>query len=608
MCGIVGFCGKGAAAPFLLSGLEALEYRGYDSAGVALINGKKIDTSKTVERIGSLKAATDNGNALCGGVGIGHTRWATHGAPSVENAHPHLSGDSRFAVVHNGIIENYAEIKAELISEGVVFKSETDTEVVPHLLQKYYNGNLVEAVRLAVSRLEGSFALGIICTEHPDTLIAARSFSPLIIGLGEGENYIASDVTAIISKTRDIIYIDDGEIAELTSGGVTLFDKNGDVKEYTVSHVNWDVAAAEKGGYDHFMMKEINEQPRAFEQTVMSRIKNGQIVFDDLKLDAKTLNDINRITIVACGSAYHAGVVGKYVFEEMLRIPCDVDLASEYRYRNPITDSHTLTIIVSQSGETADTLAALNEAKRRGSHTLAIVNVVGSSIAKAADDVIYTWAGPEIAVATTKGYTTQLAVFYMFAIWAARLKGSMPSEEIDKIQNDLLRLPELISETLLLNDKIKGMAKHSVGEDSLFFIGRNIDYAVALEASLKLKEISYIHSEAYAAGELKHGTISLIEEGRTVIALACQEAFFDKLVSNIKEVHARGAYVIACANEDDTAINEVCEESILVPRVHPLLTASIEVVPFQLYAYYVALYRGCDIDKPRNLAKSVTVE
>ncbi|MEE0808461.1 MAG: glutamine--fructose-6-phosphate transaminase (isomerizing), partial [Acutalibacteraceae bacterium] len=340
----------------------------------------------------------------------------------------------------------------------------------------------------------------------------------------------------------------------------------------------------------------------------MSRIKNGQIVFDDLKLDAKTLNDINRITIVACGSAYHAGVVGKYVFEEMLRIPCDVDLASEYRYRNPITDSHTLTIIVSQSGETADTLAALNEAKRRGSHTLAIVNVVGSSIAKAADDVIYTWAGPEIAVATTKGYTTQLAVFYMFAIWAARLKGSMPSEEIDKIQNDLLRLPELISETLLLNDKIKGMAKHSVGEDSLFFIGRNIDYAVALEASLKLKEISYIHSEAYAAGELKHGTISLIEEGRTVIALACQEAFFDKLVSNIKEVHARGAYVIACANEDDTAINEVCEESILVPRVHPLLKASIEVIPFQLYAYYVALYRGCDIDKPRNLAKSVTVE
>lgn len=608
MCGIVGFCGNNVAAPFLLSGLEALEYRGYDSAGVALIDGDKINVRKTVERIGSLKAATDDGKAVSGCVGIGHTRWATHGAPSVENAHPHLSGDGRFAVVHNGIIENYAEIKAELEAEGVVFSSQTDTEVVPHLLQKYYKGDLIDAVRLAVARLEGSFALGIVCTEYPDRLIAARNFSPLIIGLGSDENYIASDVTAIVSKTRDIVYIDDGEIAELTSNGITLFGKDGKEKEYTVSHINWDVAAAEKGGYDHFMMKEINEQPRAVSQTVTSRIKNGQIVFDDLKLDAQTLSEINRITIVACGSAYHAGVVGKYVIEEMLRIPCDVDLASEYRYRNPITDSHTLTIIISQSGETADTLAALNEAKRRGSHTLAIVNVVGSSIAKAADDVIYTWAGPEIAVATTKGYSTQIAVLYMFAIWAARLKGSMPKEEIDEVQEDLLRLPELISETLLLNDKIKDMAKHSVGEESLFFIGRNIDYAVALEASLKLKEISYIHSEAYAAGELKHGTISLIEEGRTVIALACQEAFFDKLVSNIKEVHARGAYVIACANEGDTAINAVCEESILVPHVHPLLKASIEVIPFQLYAYYVALYRGCDIDKPRNLAKSVTVE
>ncbi len=608
MCGIVGFCGKGTAAPFLLSGLEALEYRGYDSAGVALIDSEKINVSKTVERIGRLKAATDNGNAINGSVGIGHTRWATHGVPSIENAHPHLSGDGRFAVVHNGIIENYAELKAELQAEGVEFNSQTDTEVVPQLLQKLYKGDLIEAVKQTVALLEGSFALGIVCTEHPEKLIAARKFSPLIIGLGLGENYIASDVTAIVSKTRDIIYIDDGEIAELTADGVTLFGKDGNAKEYTVSHINWDVAAAEKGGFDHFMMKEIFEQPRAVSQTVTSRVRNGEIVFDDLMLDKDRLAEINRITIVACGSAYHAGVVGRYVIEEMLRIPCDVDLASEYRYRNPITDSNTLTVIVSQSGETADTLAALNEAKRRGSHTLAIVNVVGSSIAKAADDVIYTWAGPEIAVATTKGYTTQLAVLYMFAVWAARLKGSMPKAEIDAVQADLLRLPELISETLLLKDKIKDMAKHSVGEDSLFFIGRNIDYAVALEASLKLKEISYIHSEAYAAGELKHGTISLIEQGRTVIALACQEAFFDKLVSNIKEVHARGAYVIACANEGDTAINDVCEEALFVPHVHPLLKASVEVIPFQLYAYYVALYRGCDIDKPRNLAKSVTVE
>ena len=608
MCGIVGFCGNSAAAPFLLRGLEALEYRGYDSAGIALIEKSGISVNKTVDRIGSLMSATNNGNDLPGNVGIGHTRWATHGAPSHNNAHPHLSGDGRFAVVHNGIIENYAELRAELISEGVCFKSETDTEVVPHLLQKYYNGDLTEAVAKATARLEGSYALGIICLEQPDTLMAVRKFSPLIIGIGEGENYIASDVTAIVAKTRDIIYIDDGQIAKITPQSIALYDACGNALDYTVSHIDWDVAAAEKGGFDHFMMKEIFEQPRAFEQTVTSRVKNGEIVFDDLKLNADTLSDINRITIVACGSAYHAGVVGKYVFEEMLRIPCDVDLASEYRYRNPITDNHTLTIIISQSGETADTLAALNEAKRRGSHTLAIVNVVGSSIAKAADDVIYTWAGPEIAVATTKGYTTQLAVLYMFSIWAARQKKSMADSEIDAIMESLLKIPDAISEVLLQKDNIAEMAKRNTSEESLFFIGRNIDYAVALEASLKLKEISYVHSEAYAAGELKHGTISLIEEGRTVIALACQEAFFDKLVSNIKEVHARGAYVIGCANEGDTAINEVCEQAIFVPQVHPLLKASVEVVPFQLYSYYVALHRGCDIDKPRNLAKSVTVE
>ncbi len=608
MCGIVGFCGNSAAAPFLLRGLEALEYRGYDSAGVALLDEDKISVNKTVERIGSLMSATDCGRNLKGLVGIGHTRWATHGAPSHDNAHPHLSGDGRFAVVHNGIIENYAELRDELIRDGVCFKSQTDTEVVPHLLQKYYNGNLIETISRVISRLEGSYALGIICSECPHTLMAVRKFSPLIIGLGENENYIASDVTAIVSKTRDIIYIDDGQIAKITPQSVELFDTCGKALGYTVSHIDWDVAAAEKGGFDHFMMKEIFEQPNAVNQTVTSRVKNGEIVFDDLKLDEKAIAQMHRISIVACGSAYHAGIVGKYVIEEMLRIPCDVDLASEYRYRNPITDSHTLTIIISQSGETADTLAALNEAKRRGSHTLAIVNVVGSSIAKAADDVIYTWAGPEIAVATTKGYTTQLAVLYMFAIWAARLKKSMPQSEIQDVMQSLLSLPDAISEVLLQKDKIKDMAKHSVGEESLFFIGRNIDYAVALEASLKLKEISYIHSEAYAAGELKHGTISLIEEGRTVIALACQEAFFDKLVSNIKEVHARGAYVIACANEGDSAIEEVCEEAIFVPRVHPLLKASLEVVPFQLYAYFVALYRGCDIDKPRNLAKSVTVE
>ena len=608
MCGIVGFTGKKETAEYLLDGLLKLEYRGYDSAGIAVINNDKIKVEKTVKRINDLIEKTDKGNSVEGKTGIGHTRWATHGAPSTENAHPHLSGDGKFAVVHNGIIENYIELKKELISEGAEFKSETDTEVVPHLLSKYYNGNFKEAVEKCIKRLEGSYALGIICTDYPETIAAVKHFSPLIIGVGEEGNFIASDVTAVVSNTRNIIYLEDGETAFLSPDGVKIFDKDGNNIKKPLSVIDWDISAAEKGGFDHFMMKEIVEQPRAVAQTLESRLKNREIEFEGIKLDAEKLKKINQIYIVACGSAYHAGMVGKYVFEEMLRIPTTVDIASEFRYRNPIVDENTLTIIMSQSGETADTLAALKEAKQRGSHILSIVNVVGSSIAKASDDVIYTWAGPEIAVATTKGFTTQLTVLYMFAVWAARKLGTMEKDKVEAVFDSLLTLPEKIQEIIDQKDKIKVLAQKCGDPTSLFFIGRNMDYAISLEASLKLKEISYIHSEAYAAGELKHGTISLIEEGRTVIALTCCKSFFDKMLSNIKEVKARGAFVLACANEGDTKIEQEAEEVIYVPEVHPMLCGAVEVIPFQIYAYYVALFKGCDIDKPRNLAKSVTVE
>lgn len=608
MCGIVGFTGKTQAAGFLLEGLERLEYRGYDSAGIAVLENGGIHIEKTTERIRNLIEKTDNGSTVNGTIGIGHTRWATHGAPCTKNAHPHVSSDGKFAVVHNGIIENYMALRDSLKADGVEFASETDSEVVPQLLAKFYKGDLFEAVSKTVAQLEGSYALGIICTDCPDTLIAVRKFSPLIIGLSKDANYIASDVTAIVSHTRDILYIEDGEIAVLTPDGVKLYDSDKNELHRSAAVINWDVAAAEKGGYDHFMMKEIMEQPNAVKQTIESRIKGREIVFEGLKLTEEKLKTINRIEIVACGSAYHAGMVGKYVLEEMLRIPTSIDYASEYRYRNPIVDDKTLTIIISQSGETADTLAALKEAKKRGSHTLSIVNVVGSSIANASDDVIYTWAGPEIAVATTKGYTTQLSVIYLIAVWAARILKTMDSDRLEKIFDDICRLPELIEKVILSEPKIKEMAKHCGDPKSLFFIGRNIDYAVSLEASLKLKEISYIHSEAYAAGELKHGTISLIEEGRTVIALAAYEGLFEKLLSNVKEVKARGAYVIACATEGHTEIAKEAEEVIYIPKIDPLLLATLEVVPFQIYSYYVALYKGCDIDKPRNLAKSVTVE
>ena len=475
-------------------------------------------------------------------------------------------------------------------------------------MAKYYNGDLKATVKKVADMLEGSFALGIVCIDYPDTLIATKKFSPLIVGLSENENIIASDVTAIASVTKDIVYLEDGEFALLTPDSVSFFDSDMNEIEKPVSEITWDVSAAEKGGFDHFMMKEIFEQPKAIKQTLSGRIKNGEVVFEGFKLTEEKLKSINKIVIIACGSAYHAGMVGKYVIEDMARIPCDIELASEFRYRNPIVDDKTLTIVISQSGETADTLAALKEAKKLGSHIISIVNVVGSSIAKAADDVIYTWAGPEIAVATTKGYSTQIAVMYLFAAWCAKILKTVSDGEISEFLADVKTIPEKIEEVLKQSDRLKEMARKQIDTSSLFFIGRNLDYAVSLEASLKLKEISYIHSEAYAAGELKHGTISLIEDGRTVVALACYNDLSDKMLSNIKEVAARGAYVITCANEGDTEFQKESDEMIYIPKINKRLISSIEVIPFQVYAYYVSYHRGLDIDKPRNLAKSVTVE
>ena len=608
MCGIVGFSGKTEAIDFLLEGLEKLEYRGYDSAGISVLKENRFQTYKTVKRIESLSKDIKKDKMLNGATGIGHTRWATHGAPSLINSHPHLSSDEKFAVVHNGIIENYAELKRELLADGFEFKSETDTEVIPLLLQKYYKGDVKAAVSSALKRLAGSFALGIICADYPDTVIAAKRFSPLIIGIGDGCNMIASDVTALVSHTKSVIYIEDGETAFLTPNSVEIFDAGGAMANKRISVVDWDVNSAQKGGYDHFMMKEIMEQPDCIFKTLESYIKKDKIELGSIKIRDQKLKEINKIEITACGSAYHAGMVGKYVLEELLRIPVNVDLASEFRYRNPVVDENTLTIAISQSGETADTLAAINEAKKRGSHTVAIVNVVGSSIAKVADDVLYTRAGPEIAVATTKGYSTQLIVLYLLGIWAAEKLGTAKSERLDELIYELNLIPQKIVKILDRKEEIKQLSLELKNPQSVFFIGRNIDYAVSLEASLKLKEISYIHSESYAAGELKHGTISLIEDDVPVVALCGCKEVFEKMLSNIKEVLSRGARVLACVSHDNIGLFDPKIRLFSIPETDPLLLASLEVIPFQLLAYYVALHRDCDIDKPRNLAKSVTVE
>ena len=606
MCGIVGYTGtQTAAAPILLEGLKKLEYRGYDSAGIAVIQGKHILVSKVTGRIAGLAEKTEDGKLLPGMTGIGHTRWATHGAPTEPNAHPHTSNDGRFAVVHNGIIENYLELREELTRKGYHFESETDTEVIVHLLEMYYNGNLKQAVMRTAAQLRGSYALGIICTEEPGKIYAVREASPLILGVGIGENYFASDVTALVSYTRNAVYLEDGEFAELTPDSITVFDCAGHVIHKAISRITWDIQAAEKGGYDHFMLKEIMEQPRAVKATMAPRIKGDTISLDDFDIP---LSNIHNILITACGSAYYAGCAAKYVIEKLCKLPVQTELASELRYSDPLIDSHTLLIVLSQSGETADTIAAMRECQRRGAKTLAIVNVVGSTIAKLADWCLYTWAGPEIAVATTKGYTTQLTVLYLFALYAANQLKTVDNAAFHQYLSTLKSLPKLIQQALDMNPGIYQLAKKYHSAYSMFFIGRNTDYAVALEGALKMKEISYIHAESYAAGELKHGTIALICEGQPVIALCCNDSIAEKTMSNIVEVKARGAEVLAVAFRDDIRIVSLADDMLYIPKIDTLFSAAVEIIPLQLLAYHVARENGCDIDKPKNLAKSVTVE
>ena len=614
MCGIVGFIGGEQAAPILLDGLAHLEYRGYDSAGVAVISAQgKLQVEKAVGRLKVLSEQIHGGADLEGCIGLGHTRWATHGAPNIVNSHPHVSEHGKFAVIHNGIIENYVEIKEFLIGQGVTFKSETDTEVVAQLLEFYYNEchDFLEAVGRVLRRIEGAYALGMLCADCPDRIIAARKDAPLLLGYGEGCNFLASDVTAIIKHTRDVAYMEDGEVAVLTRDGIEVYDALEQKVEKKHFTIDWEVSAAEKGGYQHFMLKEIMEQPEALRRAISPRIKDGRVIFDDLKLPVEKMREFTRIFIVACGSSYHVGMIGKYNLEHLLRRNVEVVLASEFRYSDPIVDDKSLVIVISQSGETLDTMAALREAKKRGGYILSIVNVVGSSIARESDDVLYTWAGPEIAVATTKAYSTQLAVLDMIGLAFGEALGTVKKEEYDEAVAELQKLPEKM-EQFLASESCEAIPKYAsqyFNHNSVFFIGRNLDYALGLEGSLKLKEISYIHSEAYASGELKHGTISLIEDGTLVIALGTYAPLFDKAMSNVVEVKARGADVLALTTESHREeMEKTVENVITVPDTVNMLLPSLGVVPLQLLAYYIALQRGCDIDKPRNLAKSVTVE
>ena len=613
MCGIVGYAGLEQAAPILLDGLERLEYRGYDSAGIAVLSeGKGLQLRKTKGRLKVLSALVDGGKALEGRMGIGHTRWATHGEPNDVNSHPHLSQNGQIAVVHNGIIENYLEIKEFLVSKGVHFCSETDTEVVAQLLEYFYlqnGGNIMAAVYTVLDRIEGAYALGILCKDLPDSFIAARKDAPLLLGYGENCKFIASDVTAIIKHTRDVSYMEDGEVAVVSAGEIKVYDALGQPVEKEHSFIDWDVSAAEKGGYAHFMFKEIMEQPEAVRKTVSPRLKDGRVCFEELSLSEDYIRGLKKIFIVACGSSYHVGVVAKYNMERMLRRPVDVMLASEFRYADPLVDQDTLVIVISQSGETLDTMAALREAKKLGARILSVVNVVGSSIARESDDVLYTWAGPEIAVATTKAYSTQLVLLDMLGLYFADIIGSVSKEEYARLAEELQALPTKMEKVLENIEEIKYLASRYFNHASVFYIGRNLDYALGLEGSLKLKEISYIHSEAYASGELKHGTISLIEDGTLVVALGTYTPLFDKALSNIIEVKARGADIVALTTESRRSDMEKTVENVLtVPDTHIILQPSLGIVPLQLFAYYVALQRGCDIDKPRNLAKSVTVE
>ena len=608
MCGIVGYIGDDKATPILLNGLEKLEYRGYDSAGVAVYQNHSVEVVKSKGRVKNLCDILTSDNHMTGTLGIGHTRWATHGEPSDINSHPHCSENGSFAVVHNGIIENYLYLRDYLMNKGKRFASETDTEVVAQLLEYYYNGNILDTIIKVLSKIEGAYALGIICKDDPDTLYAVRKDSPLIIGLGKGENFIASDIPAIIDKTRDIYRLNDNEIAVIKRDNVTVYNEAKEIITKNKIHIDWDITAAEKEGYEHFMLKEIMEQPKAVHNTISPRLVDGKIVLDELKLTKEDLQKLKKIVIVACGSAYHVGVVAKYAIEKTVRIPVEIDIASEFRYRDPIIDENVLVLVISQSGETADTLAALREAKKLGARVLSIVNVVGSSIANESDDVLYTWAGPEISVATTKAYSTQLCVVYLLVLYMADLLGTISKQEYQNYVADLEALPSLIEKTISDTKQIQAVAAKYYQCENIFFIGRNIDYALSLEGSLKLKEISYIHSEAYAAGELKHGSISLIEDGTLVVSLATYEALFDKMMSNIKEVKARGATVLSLTTEDKTIIESETDEVFYIPNINSMMAPSLAVLPLQLFAYYVADNRGCDIDKPRNLAKSVTVE
>lgn len=610
MCGIVGYIGFEDASQFMLDGLSKLEYRGYDSAGIAVIGlNNVIKVQKKVGRLANLEGIVKN-DPNPGHIGIGHTRWATHGRPSDMNAHPHTDAKGLFAVVHNGIVENYLPIKEELIKKGYEFKSETDTEVVAHLLADLYDGDFEGTVRRVLQRIEGSYSLVILCADDPSRIICTKKDNPLVIGLGKGENFIASDIPAIINHTRDTFIMNDGEVAVVTKDSVRVSDLAGNLINKKVYHVTWNAEAAEKGGFEHFMLKEIYEQPKAIRDTLTGRISkdNKDVIFEELGWEPADVASVNRILITACGTAYHAGLVAKYYIEQLARIPVEVDIASEYRYRDPLTDKNTLAIVISQSGETSDTLAALKEAKRRGARSLAVTNVVGSSIAREADQVIYTWAGPEIAVASTKAYTTQLVALLLLAVYIGKLNGKLDAALAEKILTDLHELPTLCNEIFETVDDIKAFAKNYGFREDAFFLGRSIDYAVAMEGSLKLKEISYIHAEAYAGGELKHGTLALIEEGVPVIALATQEDVREKMMSNIKEVKARDAVVIGLGLAGDTEISKYVDHTIFVPRSDKFTAPILAVVPLQLLAYYAAITRGTDVDKPRNLAKSVTVE
>lgn len=608
MCGIIGYIGEKNAVPILIEGLRKLEYRGYDSSGVAVLNGGSIHIRKYKGRLSVLEKHLQ-ADSPWGSLGIGHTRWATHGEPSDANSHPHSGGSGNIAVVHNGIIENHMQLKSLLLERGYVFKSETDTEVLAHYIAFNYTGDLAETVEKILGDIRGSYAFAAICTDEPDRMVCVRKENPLIIGAGEGENFIASDIPAILGHTRDMYLLDENEIAVVKKDGIEFFDRSGKKVEKAIFRIDWDVSTAEKGGYSHFMLKEIHEQPKAIRDTLSSRINGDENEIKlDIKLTKQDLDRIDRIFISACGTAYHAGIVGKYVIERLTKIPVETTIASEFRYMCPTVNDKSLTIIISQSGETLDTLMALKEARSRGSRILSIVNVVGSTIARESNDVLYTWAGPEIAVASTKAYTSQLIAIYEIALYLAQLKGTLPQEEINRLKKEILRLPELVEQVLSNKQALSDFAKQYSKTEDIFFLGRGYDYALALEGSLKLKEISYIRSEAYPAGELKHGTIALIEKGTIVLAIMTQAELYEKMLSNIKEVKSRGAYVLAIAKEDCREAASVADRVVYIPDIEGMLAPPVAIVPMQLLAYYMAVERGCDVDKPRNLAKSVTVE